>query len=259
MRIAVASVNGVLAHLPELLLWLREREPDVVALQKIRISEERFPRSCLQHLGYWSEAYGRSGEYGVAILSRKSKRLGKPTVLLKGLPGAETDGPRFLTAAVGGLWFASLYAPFGARGAVSAIQRRVGWLRLLRKHVHCEGYGHRDVVLCGDFNVKPDVKFGSNGPSVGTNSKARYSKAEQDELKELLNLGFDDLYRRAHPDPVREPGFTFGFHRKVGGTSRLHLAIANKRLARHLRCAFVDTDLTIRKEAAPLVIDLEAA
>ena len=39
MKIAVASVNGVHKHLPDLLLWLREREPDVVPLQKIRVSE----------------------------------------------------------------------------------------------------------------------------------------------------------------------------------------------------------------------------
>ena len=46
-----------------------------------------------------------------------------------------------------------------------------------------------------------------------------YSEREQHELARLCELGFVDLYRRAHPG--EDAGFNFGFKFSEGGTSRL--------------------------------------
>ena len=247
MRIATSSVRSIRKRLPEILRWLAARKPDIVALQKISVSEAAFPTRTLEENGYYSAPFGPTSRwgYGVAVLSRRE--LPKPEVRFRGLPGREADGARLLTVDTGETRFSSIYAPYGnprKYGNAQAIERRVAWLRSLRTHVRAEGYAQRQSLLCGDFNVIPD-----GPPKPGS----AYSEREQHELARLCELGFSDLYRRAHPDG--KDGFNFGFKFLDDGTSRLHLVLGSKSVADRLRDAWVDLDY--RTEAAPVIVDLE--
>ena len=247
MRIATSSIRSIRQRLPEVLRWLQDRRPDIVALQKISVSEAEFPAGELERRGFRSAVYGKTcrEDFGVAVLSRKE--LPEPTVLFRGLACPEAAGARLLTVDVGGTWFSSVYAPFGnpkRLGKKRAIERRVAWLRRLREHLRDEGYPDRPSVLCGDFNTIPDGR-----PIPGC-----YTAEEQGVLADICRLGFVDLYRRAHPDG--KEGFNFGFSRtRKEGTSRLHLALGSERLADHLRDAWVD--LEHRREAAPVIVELD--
>ncbi len=247
MRIATSSVRSIRKRLPQILRWLEDRRPDIVALQKTSVPEAQFPAPELQEIGYHSAAYGPicGEDFGVAVLSRRE--LPAVEVRFQGLPCPEASGARLLTVDIGRLRFSSLYAPFGnprKYGRERAIERRVAWLRCLRAHVCEEGYGERQSLLCGDFNVIPDGR-----PKSGS----VYTEQEQRELAQLCALGFVDLYRRAHPDG--KDGFDFGFRFLAEGTSRLHLVLGTENLARHLRGAWVDLDY--RTEAAPVIVDLD--
>ena len=76
MKIATWSVNGVNRRLQYLQHWLRQRQPDVVALQKIRVSGKRrgnFPRKAFEEVGYRVEELLADHELAsVAILVRQS-------------------------------------------------------------------------------------------------------------------------------------------------------------------------------------------
>ena len=50
LRIATFNVNGVNGRLPVLLRWLGETTPDVVCLQEVKTSDDRFPAEALKHL-----------------------------------------------------------------------------------------------------------------------------------------------------------------------------------------------------------------
>ena len=43
MRVATWNINGLGARLGFLLHWLRSRRPDVVALQELKLVDEKFP------------------------------------------------------------------------------------------------------------------------------------------------------------------------------------------------------------------------
>ncbi|MDQ1463247.1 MAG: exodeoxyribonuclease, partial [Actinomycetota bacterium] len=58
MRIATWNVNSVTARLPRLLAWLADVGPDVVCLQETKVSDEGFPRSDVESLGYSVAAHG---------------------------------------------------------------------------------------------------------------------------------------------------------------------------------------------------------
>ena len=248
MRIANVALDGSKNYGSRLVNWLEDNRPHIVTLQKIGPSEH-FPAEALGDLGYESQIVGgRSQHLGVAVMSRRG--WGSPEFLFCGLSDAAEREARFLTVEIGGLWVSSVYAPYGPKGK-QAIDRRVEWLNRLRRHVHDKGYADRASLLCGDFNVK----FKADGPRTGE----LYSQAEEDALMELLDLGFCDLYRKAHCNPRKNPGRTRGYNdRHPIGTSRLHLILASKSLARGLWDAQLDLRVDRpRKDAPPLIVELE--
>ena len=245
MRIANVAIRGMNKYGTKVRDWLQDRglrRPDIVTLQKIGLNEE-FPKEELLEVGYESRCVGsRAGQYptGVAILSHRS--LGRPDVLFRGFPDDEEEVSDFLTVDLGGFWVSSVYVPY-------PLQRRLAWLRRLRAHVRNEGYNRKDSVLCGDFNVK----FRDDGPRG-----SGYGQAHEDELRALMNLGFRDFYRAAHPDVRNYPGHTSGTgERGPNSGSRLHLILGSTGLAQRLLCAGLDVDSRPRKDAPPLVIELD--
>src|SRR6266850_3467502 len=48
MRIATWNVNGLRARIEYLVPWLRERRPDLVGLQELKLTEEQFPHALFE-------------------------------------------------------------------------------------------------------------------------------------------------------------------------------------------------------------------
>ena len=87
MKIATYNVNGVNGRLPVLLRWLVEAQPDVVCLQELKTSQEKFPLSDIHKAGYGAVWYGQKAWNGVAILARGAD----PVETRRGLPGEPED------------------------------------------------------------------------------------------------------------------------------------------------------------------------
>ena len=195
-NVALGNV-GVVPDWQRLRCWLERQRPDVVTLQKIGPRKPAVERD-LRKIGYegWF-CHHRKNELGVAILADRrflNRHDRSPKVLDRELPGDDPyerrfpNQARFLTVSIGNLWISSVYAPYGPEKVLrkwGAIRRRVAWLNRLRDHVRSKD--HDRWLLCGDFNVKAD------GPPWNGNL---YSQCEKDALEEL---GFCDLYRKAHP------------------------------------------------------------
>lgn len=246
MKIANIPLSSMKKNGPRLRDWLRKRRPEVVTLQKIGL-ERDFPAQAFRETGYESAFLGRrsASDLGVAVLS-----LRPPEAVVRELPGAGERESRFLTVNVGDLWVSSVYVPYGPNGnGAQAAERRIAWLNRLRDHARDEGYHRRDSVLCGDFNVRIDDKA--------------ERKALRHALERLTDLGFRDLYRRAHPDREKDPGWTWGYRGEnpAEGMSRLHLMLASDSLTRRLRSVRLDIEGRPwpRPDAPPLLVEFDDA
>jgi exodeoxyribonuclease-3 len=253
VRIATWNVNGVRRRLPYLRRWLRDRKPDIVSLQKIRVPEEEFPTSDFESLGYHAVAFCRKGEYGVGILSRK-----EPNVVQKGLPGHEGLGSRLLTVDVDGLEFSSVYAPYGQ---VEGYERKLAWLQSLEQHVRATHRRSAQRSLCGDFNVVPEDRDNSSG---AVNPGAlNYTAGERNQL----SAGLTDLY--AHLHPHGQERFTYWPYALNSDSLRfgvrLDLMLSTTPIVDRVRAVWVDMDYRraiddLRpSECAPVVADLSAS
>ncbi len=76
MRVATWNVNGLRARLDFVKGWLRERKPDLVGLQELKLTDEQFPRADFQACGYRAVTHGQKAWNGVAILAREGAGLG---------------------------------------------------------------------------------------------------------------------------------------------------------------------------------------
>ena len=233
MKVATWCLGGVRGHLDVLCHWLERRRPDVVALQKIRVSEEKFPTEALASVGYRSEPLRRKSWYGVVLLARKD--LPTPQILERGLPGGDGRDDGLLTARVGELVVASVYAPYGnpaVRGKGGALAYKVAWLDRLIAHLEERSVESDRALLCGDFNVLPDVPAKSRVLNCTTE--------EQQRLRAICGTGFVDLYRRVNPLP--DAGLNYGFNPRLPPTARLQLILAGERVAASASEVWVDEE-----------------
>src|SRR5687767_6978552 len=87
MKIATFNVNGINGRLSVLLRWLEQSKPDVVCLQELKASQEKFPERAILAAGYSAIWQGQKSWNGVAILARGVE----PKETRRGLPGDPDD------------------------------------------------------------------------------------------------------------------------------------------------------------------------
>ncbi len=236
LRIASYNINGITSRLAVLLRWLGEFTPDVVALQELKTTDDRFPEAELAAAGYTSLWHGQKSWNGVAILSR----VGAPVETRRGLPGDPDDShSRYLEAAVSGILVGCLYLPNGNPWPGPKFDYKLAWLD--RLHAHAQGLLDSGVpaLLIGDYNViptdldvyKPErwIKDALFAPEA----KAKFAK--------LVACGWTDAIRTLHPE---ERIYTFwpywrdAFARNSG--IRIDHALLSPALAPRLQAAGVD-------------------
>ncbi len=267
MKIATWSVNSVNRRLPHLRHWLHRRQPDIVALQKIRVSRNRrdeFPRKAIEEVGYHVEELLADRELAsVAILVRQDFLQDgcELEVRQRGLAGRKTDG-RLLAVDAGRVQVASVYAPYAPCGGSTkdevrrSIQAKVRWFRGLEQCIAEQPRTPKPMFLCGDFNIVLD---GESEPDT-----LNRSPEERDALTSLCARGFVDLYRDFHHES--RPGFNSGTPITSPPDTRLHLVLGTPSVVPHIKSARVDLeyrgpidDLPGEKWApgAPVIIEMD--
>ena len=152
MKLATFNVNGVNGRLPVLLRWLDEAAPDIVCLQELKASQEKFPLGPISDAGYGAIWQGQKSWNGVAILARGVD----PVETQRGLPGDPDDThSRYIEAAVKGLLVGCLYLPNGNPAPGPKFDFKLRWFERLATHAKGLLASGAPVVLAGDYNVMP--------------------------------------------------------------------------------------------------------
>jgi exodeoxyribonuclease-3 len=193
LRIATWNVNGLRARQDFLLAWLRARDPDVVALQELKLPAPQFPHDVFVQAGYHALVHGQKSWNGVAVLAKKPL---EPVQV--GLPGQEESGARLLTAEVEGLVFASLYCPNGKHIGHDDFPRKLAWYDALAEHVAAAHRPDVPLVLGGDFNVCPSALDSWDEAALA--GQIFHTDAERARFRRLLDWGLCDLFREKNPE-----------------------------------------------------------
>jgi exodeoxyribonuclease-3 len=259
MRIATWNVNSAKQRLPRLLLWLDERQPDVVCLQETKLTDEAFTELLGDELAARGYAVALNGEAtwnGVAILSRVG--LDDVVAGIPGGPGFPHQEARAVSATCGGVRVVSVYVPNGRTPDSDHYRYKLDWLMSLREMV---ASGPPATVVCGDMNIAPtDDDVFDPEAYVG---QTHVTPPERAALAELQALGLHDVVRDRWPT---QRVFTYWdyragmFHQDLG--MRIDLILAAGPVASRVRAAWVDRQArkgTGPSDHAPVIVDLDEA
>lgn len=196
MQIATWNVNSLAVRLPQLLDWLAERAPDVVALQELKLPDDKFPHEALAQAGYHAAWLGQKTYNGVALLVRAPGTL---TDVQRNLPGLADEQARLIAATVrpagteAPLRVVGVYVPNGQAPGSDKFAYKMRWLEALRDWLADELARHPRLVLMGDFNITFDDR--DVWDPEGLRGAIHCTDEERAHLQALLRLGLHDALR----------------------------------------------------------------
>jgi exodeoxyribonuclease III len=193
MKIATWNVNSIKVRLEPALAWLKNANPDVVALQEIKCQDDAFPRFEFEALGYNCAVHGQKAYNGVAILSKRPLEDVTPR-----LPGGDGDDhSRYLEAVVtgdkGALRIASIYAPNGNPVGTDKFTYKLSWLDRLKLHAERLLGLEEATALVGDYNIIPEDRD-CYDPKAWVKD-ALFQPESKAAFRILANLGYGDAFR----------------------------------------------------------------
>jgi exodeoxyribonuclease-3 len=186
-KIATWNVNSLRVRLPQVLDWLKKLEPDIVALQETKMTDNQFPLEAIQAAGYHVRFSGQKTYNGVALLSRL-----EGSEIITDLPDLDDPQRRFLGATyANNLRVLNVYVPNGAAVNSDKYHYKLNWLKKLQDYVRDSLKDYPHLIVLGDFNIAPEDRDVYDA----WDSDLIVSPPERAALEDLLSLGLHDTFR----------------------------------------------------------------
>ena len=259
MKIATWNVNSLAVRLPQVLDWLAANPVDALALQELKLTDDKFPADALAAAGYQTVAFGQKTYNGVAILSRYPLRdVGR------NIPGFEDEQARVIAATLdtpaGPLRLVNGYFVNGQEPGSDKFAYKMRWLQALQDWLRGELAQHPRLALVGDFNVAPEDRD-SYDPE-GLRETIHHTTQERQHFQALLGLGLTDAFRLFEQP---EKSFSWWDYRMLGFQKnrglRIDHILVSQALAPLVTACTVDRQPRKNKQPsdhAPVVATLQA-
>lgn len=192
MKIATWNINSLTVRLPQVLDWLQAHPVDVLGLQELKLTDDKFPLQALQEAGYHAVSHGQKTYNGVALLSRLPVRD-----VVRNLPTFEDPQARVITATLdtadGPIRLVNGYFVNGQAPGSDKFAYKMDWMDALREWVRAELAVHPRLVLMGDFNIAPEDR--DSFDPEGLRETIHHTSEERAHFRQLLALGLHDAFR----------------------------------------------------------------
>lgn len=259
MRIATWNINSLTVRLPQVLDWLAAQPADapvdVLALQELKLTDDKFPAAAFTQAGYHAQWFGQKTYNGVALITRTPA-----TDVVKNIPGFADDMARVITATVDGVRVIGAYFPNGQAPDSDKFVYKMRWLTALREWVRGELTRHPNLVLLGDYNITFDDL--DVWDPVGLAGTIHCTDAERTHLRALIDLGLHDSFRLFEQPPKSYSWWDYrmlGFQKNRG--MRIDHILVSEALKPRITACTVDRGPRKNKQPsdhAPVVVTLDA-
>ena len=243
MRLATWNVNSLSIRLPQVLDWLAANPVEVLVLQELKLTDDKFPAQAFTDAGYHAQWHGQKTYNGVALLSKSPA-----TDVVKNIPGFEDDHARVIAGTVDGIRVIGGYFPNGQAPGSDKFAYKMRWLDALREWVRSELAAHPSLVLMGDYNITFDDL--DVWDPVGLRETIHCTTEERTQLQALIGLGLTDS---VHLFPQPEKNYSWWDYRDLAfrrnrGLRIDHILVSEALKARAMACA---VDKLPRKNERP--------
>ncbi len=192
MKIISWNVNSVRARITNIVEYIKDENPDVLLLQEIKTQDENFPYEEFKKNGYNSYVFGQKSYNGVAIISKIDiEKINKNFIK------DESKQSRVITGEVQlkkkKIELINVYVPNGNPIDTDKYNYKKKWLKIFISNIKKKLSKNSNLLIAGDFNIIPE--------DIDVYDFKRYENDALGKLeirkkfRELLNLGFHDIYR----------------------------------------------------------------
>ena len=192
MKIISWNVNSVRARINNILDYIKQSNPDILLLQEIKTQDENFPYEDFKKIGYDSHVFGQKSYNGVAIISKvKIENLKKDFIK------DDLNQARIISGEIKikkkKINLINIYVPNGNPVNTDKYEYKKNWLKKFITRIKKELGKNSNILIAGDFNIIPE--------EIDVYDFKRYENDALGKLeirkkfRELLNLGFKDVYR----------------------------------------------------------------
>ena len=222
--------------MPHVTAWLEAQQPDVLALQEIKMVDSEFPALEFDRLGYQAICSGQPTYNGVALLTKKDA-----DDVVTALPDFDDPQKRVLGAKVDGVYVLDLYVPNGQSPESDKYRYKLEWLAQLEHWLKDLIREQPRLILLGDFNVAPDDRD-VHDPQAWE-GQVLVSGPERAAFQALLDRGLKDSFRLLHDGGGNFSWWDYrgaGFQRNLG--LRIDHILLSAPLAEHCGAAWIDKE-----------------
>lgn len=275
MKLATWNVNSLTVRLPQVLDWLQANPVDVLALQELKMADDKFPHAAFAQVGYSAQSFGQKTYNGVALLSRMPAKD-----VVKNIPGFDDDMARVISATFplgdahtdyseknselsfkeGALRVICAYFPNGQEPGSDKFEYKMAWLQGLRTWLRAELQTWPHLVLMGDFNITFDDA--DVWDPEGMRDQIHCTDEERYHLQALIALGLSDAHR-LFPQPPKSYSWwdyrDMAFRRNRG--MRIDHILVSQALRPTVRSCLIDKAPRKNErpsDHAPVVLELTA-
>ena len=226
MLISSWNVNSIRARIENVKEYLKKFSPNIALVQEIKTEDKTYPYEEIKSLGYESYVFGQKSYNGVAILS-KEKLINIKNDIIKD----KNKQSRIISADLiynkKIVQLINIYIPNGNPIDTEKYMYKKSWLDGFIKIIRSNYKKNQNIIIGGDFNVIPAAEDVYNPKSF--EDDALYRLEIRKKFREILNLGFKDVYRYMYPETE---GYTFwdymrGAWQKNNGMRIDHFLVSN--------------------------------
>lgn len=247
MQIATWNVNSLTVRLPQVLAWLEGNPVDALALQELKLTDDKFPHDAFELAGYRSVCFGQKTYNGVALITREPVRE-----VTRNIAGFDDEQARVISATLpapgGELRLVNGYFVNGQAPDSDKFVYKMRWLTALHEALRQELQDHARLVLVGDFNIVPEDRDSCD--PVGLKGTILHTDEERAHFQALLALGLNDSFRLFEQPPQTYSWWDYRMlaFQKNRGLRIDHILVSNALKAQARSCV---VDRAPRKNKQP--------
>ncbi len=192
MKIVSWNVNSVRARITNIIDYIKKENPNILLFQEIKTQDENFPYDEFKNLGYYSYVYGQKSYNGVAIISQNEIKNIKRDLFRDDLKQSRIISGEIIFKKKK-IEIINIYVPNGNPVDTEKYNYKKNWLNKFIKSIGKRLSDNSNLLIAGDFNIIPE--------EIDVYDFKRYENDALGKLeirkkfRELLNLGFKDVYR----------------------------------------------------------------
>ena len=197
MKLSSWNVNSVRARLTNIVNYLKISKPQILMIQEIKTEEKNFPYNDFKILGYESHVFGQKGYNGVAFLSKvKIEKININFINDKNNQSRIIAGDIKNKSRI--IKLINIYVPNGNPIGTDKYDYKKNWYSSFIKKIKKSLLENKNIIIGGDFNVIPDeIDVYDYKKYV---NDALYKLEIRKKFRELVNSGFQDIYRYINKD-----------------------------------------------------------